>query len=326
MYRWWAILLLALCLRPDLALASSYLLYLEAQGVLGYSTERERAIFYSLSQQEAMQKPSLGFDYLQRFSGENQDYGVLALQGRLAFNANEESALEPQLYNAYLKYKAGFADLWVGHNRPALGLSSYFDSHALLLPTLAMLGFGFDRDWGIGAYRNFDWGDLAVSATTGSGMPIYLKGNRLFSTRASKGVLNQDNYNLGISVAYGETLETMGYHLMNSDPMDFALGGADFTYLWNNLENRLEFFSGEMTDQSTHALFWRVGINLLEEGRLKIEAQPAYWKIGKDWNYQIAGGLSYQATGDLALRSMYVYDRQTNEQRVVFQVYWYHRL
>lgn len=270
-----------------------------------------------------MQKPSLGFDFLQRFSNEERDFGALAIQGRLAFNATGEGAVEPQLYNAYFKYKATLADVWAGHSRPALGLSSYFDSHGLLLPTLAMEGFGFDRDWGVGAYRDLSWGNVAISATTGSGMPIYFKGNYLLSARASKGILNQDNYNLGVSAAYGKVLDTMGYHLVDPDPFELILGGADFTYLWQNLENRLEVYAGKKMGEETYALFWRAGINLLEEGRLKVEFQPAYWKVGKDWTYQLSGGISYQATADLALRAMYQYDHASNDQRLIFQIYYY---
>jgi hypothetical protein len=310
----------------DLSFAGSYLLYLEAQAVGGYSWREDRAIFYSLSQEEAMQKPSLGFDYLQRFSTEAGDFGALAIQGRLAVNATGKSTLEPQFYNGYFKYKAGFADLWAGHNRPALGLSSYFDSHGLLLPTLAMLGFGFDRDWGVGLYRDLAWGNAGLSFTAGSGMPIHLKGNSLLSGRISRGILSQDNYNLGLSAAYGEVLETMGYHLLDPDPSELILGGLDFAYLWENLENRCEVLLGKRRGKATHALFWRAGINLWEEGRLRLEIQPIYWKIGGEWNYQLYGGISFQATADLALRASVRYDRQTNDQRLVFQVYYYKRL
>jgi hypothetical protein len=133
-------------LLSSFALAKSYLFYLEAQGVAGYSSALKKGILYSLSQEDAMQKPSLGFDYIQRISGETRDYGALALQVRLAYNNEGSKKIELQVYNAYLRYKAGFSDLWIGHNRPAMGLSSTLDSHGLLLPTLAMTGFGFDRE------------------------------------------------------------------------------------------------------------------------------------------------------------------------------------
>ena len=146
-----------------------------------------------------MQKPSLGFDYIKRFSGESGDVATFALQGRLAMMVDPkkmrtEVKLEPQVYNAYLKVKTPGPYVWVGHNRPAFGLSSYFDSHALLLRTLAIQGFGYDRDWGVGLYKDFSWGDIAATATTGSGMPIYFRGNYMTAARASYGVLSRDNY------------------------------------------------------------------------------------------------------------------------------------
>ena len=110
-----------------------------------------------------MQKPSLGFDYIQRFSGESGDVATFALQGRLALAVDpgrRSYKLEPQIYNAYLKAKILEPYVWIGHNRPAFGLSSYFDSHALILRTLAIQGFGYDRDWGVGIYKDFSWGDI----------------------------------------------------------------------------------------------------------------------------------------------------------------------
>jgi hypothetical protein len=309
------------------ASAKSSLFYLEAQGVAGYTTEQEKAIYYSMSQEDAMQKPSLGFEYLRKLSGETGDYGTFDIQARLALNATGEEAIEPQLYNAYFKYKAGFADLWAGRFRPALGISSYLDSHALLLPTFSMLGFAsYDRDWGAGTYRDFSWGDAALSVTTASGFPLYFKGNWMTAGRISGGVLAQDNYNVGVSAAYGRNLETVGYELIDPQPTELIFGGADFTYLWNRIENRFDLFAGKRLGHSAYGLLWRFGVNFLEEDRLKLEAQPVYWEIGDDWNYQLYGGITFKATSDLTARAMDVYDRQTNDQRAVLQLYWYHLL
>jgi len=159
--------------------AQSYLFYLELQGVGGYSTAAKKLVYYSQEQLEVMQKPSLGFDYIQRFSGESGDFAILAVQGRLAWNAAEGKTLEPQLYNAYLKFKLKPFDLWIGHERPSFGLASVLDSHGLLLQPLDMRGYGFDRDWGVGAQRDYRWGSAAASLTAGSGMPLYFKGNYL---------------------------------------------------------------------------------------------------------------------------------------------------
>ncbi len=266
-----ALLLLRLAGQQSAAYGSSRLLYFEAQGVAGYSEQEDGVTFRSEEGMDAvMQKSSVGFDFIQRLSGETGDYGMLALQGRLAYDPDAEDELEAQLYNAYFKYKAGWADLWLGHNRPALGLSSYLDSHALLLPSPAMSGFGFDRDWGIGGFRNLSWGDIGVSLTTGSGMPLRFKGNYLAAARVSKGFLYQDNYNLGLSVSLGETLHTMGYELMSSDPQPFSMAGIDCTYFWDNFEARFEAMGGRNQDEDAYALFARFGINLLDEGRLKL--------------------------------------------------------
>jgi len=321
---------LVLLVSASPAFGKSYLLYLEAQGVGGYDTDKDGPIYYSMNPLDVMQKPSVGFDFLQRFSSETGDWGSFALQMRLAYNeaygATGEDEFQVQLYNAFFKYKAGFADLWVGHSRIAFGLGSYLDSHALLLQPLAMYGYGYDRDWGVGATRDFEWGNLSVSYSTGTGMPLEFDGNYLMSARISKGVLSRDNYNIGFSSSYGKPLETIGYEVIIPEPIKTFLVGTDFTYFWNNIENRFEAVAGEKGDENTYAFLWRIGVNLLDEDRLKLEAQPVYRKLGDNWNYEISGGVSYKLTSDITLRGMYTYDGEMNDNRVVFQIYWYYKL
>ena len=321
---------LALLVSASPVFGKSYLLYLEAQGVGGYSTENDEATYYSMNPVDVMQKPSVGFDYLQRFSSDTGDWGSFALQMRLAYNEayreTGEDEFQVQLYNAFFKYKAGFADLWVGHSRIAFGLGSYLDSHALLLQPLAMYGYGFDRDWGVGATRDFDWGNVSFSYSTGTGMPLEFDGNYLLSARVSYGVLSRDNYNIGFSSSYGKPLETIGYEVIIPEPVETFLVGTDFTYFWNNIENRFEAVAGEKGDENTYAFLWRIGVNLLAEDRLKLEAQPVYRNLGGDWNYEISGGVTYKLTSDIALRGVYTYDGQMNDNRVVFQIYWYYKL
>ena len=302
---------------------ANYLFFLEAQAIAGYSSALKKAVFFSLSQQEVMQKPGLGFDYVQRFSGASGDFAVLAVQARLAINTEGEKTLEPQLYNAYFKIKTRPADIWIGHNRPKFGLASSLDSHALLLQPLSMNGFGFDRDWGIGLERDYAWGNAGISLTTGSGMPLYFKGNYLLAGRFSKGILNQDNYSVGFSAGYGKVLDVMGYHLMSDEPMDFSMAGLDFTWLKNNLENRLEFLGGGLNGQGVFALLWRTGMGLLEENRLKLEVQPVIVFARQKTQIQFAVGATYLATADWALRSMVQYDKDMKDVRFVIQVYFY---
>jgi hypothetical protein len=118
----------------------------------------------------------------------------------------------------------------------------------------------------------------------------------------------------------------MGYEKMMPDPTRVFLAGADVSFFWNNLENRLEAMAGEKMDEDNVAVLWRIGVNFLDEDRLKLEAQPVYRSIGDDWRYEISAAISYKWTADMTLRTMYTHDGDTNDDRVVFQVYWYHKL
>lgn len=327
MYR--VLLPLALLLLPGFmtaALASSSLLFLEGQLVGGYSSAEDGFIPYSMTQDDVMQKPSVGFDFIQRFSSETGDFASMALQGRLAYDPTYAKYIEPQLYNAYMKAKFPGVDVWAGHSRPAFGLSSYLDSHGLLLHTLAMMGFGYDRDWGGGVVKEFPGSELQFSLTTGSGMPLYLKGNYLVSGRFGLGVLSQDNFSMGFSAAFGEVLDTAGYELMDDSPVNLRLAGADVTYLWDRYEARLEGMTGTRMDEPSYAFFARLGVNLLEEGRLKVEFQPVYTKSGGKENYELAGGVTVLAMTDLTLRAMYLYDYSMDDHRIVAQAYYYGKL
>jgi hypothetical protein len=323
MYKTLLVCLSLLCL-TDRVQAADHLLYFEAQGIAGYSSEVKKPIYYSMNPDAEMQKPGLGFDYIQRLSGESGDFATLAVQGRLALTEDGNNyKLEPQLYNAYVKMKTPVAYMWVGHNRPAFGLSSYFDSHGLILRTLAIQGFGYDRDWGGGLYKDFSWGDISASVTTGSGMPVYMKGNYMTAARVSYGVQSQDNFNLGFSLGYGSTLDTMGYRLRDPEPLQMRLAGVDLTILRNNLEHRFDLYAGTWLDKDTYAVSYRFGVNLDKEGRLKIEAQPTYWKFGEENDYQLALCFSSQVTSNLTVRLGYTYDHNTDDNRVILQLYYY---
>jgi hypothetical protein len=307
------------------AWASDHLLHFEGQEVFGYSSALQKTIPYSMEPDSEMQKPSVGFDYLKRFSGEFGDVATLAVQGRLALTEDEKDGYktEPQLYNAYLKVRTPLAYMWFGHNRPSFGLSSYLDSRSLLLRTLSIQGFGYDSDWGAGAYRDFSWGDVSASVTTGSGMPLRETGNNsMTAARASYGVLDRDNYTAGFSLGIGRTLDT-GYTVRDNEPRRMQLAGVDLTVLRDNLEHRFELLGGTWLDKNTYALLYRFGVNLDQEGQLKIEAQPTYWKTGEEKNYQMSLCFSILVTSTLTVRAAYVYDDLTNDNRALVQLYYY---
>lgn len=306
--------------------ADNYLLFFEAQGVAGYSSQLGEPIYYSMNPAAEMQKSSVGVDYLHRFAGESGDWGSLGFQGRLAYieGKKEEKLFEPQVYNAWLKVKAPWSDLWIGHNRPAFGLGSYFDSHPLLLRTLPIQGFGYDRDWGIGTYRDLPRGNLQFSATTGSGMPAYFaKGSYMLATRGAYGVLNEDNYSLGLSAAFGQTLDTMGYELFDDEPQDMRLAGADLAVLRNNIEHRFDLLAGEWLGEPTQAAMYRLGYLFGPEERLKIELQPTWWRRNSEENWLLSLCFSALVTPDLTFRTMYEYNQDEEDHRTIVQLYYY---
>lgn len=320
-----AILALALVLavRPGRVEAWSSLFFLELQAVAACAEREAKVVYFSHSRHDAMQKPSLGFDVLLRLSGRSGDWGAVALQVRLAYDADNSSKAELQVYNAYFKSKLGFADLWAGHNRPALGLSSVLDSHAELLQPLTMQGIGFDRDWGFGLSRDFSWGSGGLSLTSGSGMALRFSGNYLAAGRIARGVLSRDNYSLGLSAAYGRVLDVMGPHVMLGQPGSFRCVAFDASHLWRRVENRIEVAAGTSRDDDLFAVFWRGSLRFLEEDRLRIELQPVFVRRGRDKGLEIAMGASFQATAHLSLRAMGVWDEKRNDRRIVIQVYYY---
>ncbi len=292
----------------------------------GYSSLMDQEIYYSKSQEDVMQKPSIGADWVQKLSGETGDWGTLALQGRLAYDHEGHPTIEPQLYNAYFRVKTPYAYTWVGHNRVPVGLESYFDTHGLLLQSLPMSGFGFDRDWGVGASRDFSWGDAALSFTSGTGMPLRLEGNYLFSGRVAKGALNRDNYTYGLYGTVGQIPDIMGYHIIDSALTDYGFLGVDLAYVWDRLEWRADLRKGEKGGSSAYAALVRFGINFLDENRLKLEFQPIFTKESGQKDHSLAGNLSYILTPDLTCRSLYEYEKNDNDHRIVFQMYYYVKL
>ena len=317
------------------ALGDNRLLYAEAQLVGQYNFQSyvrpgdNRFRWYSMDQMDVMQKPSIGFDLVQRLSTETGDWGLLAVQARFAYDSTRNGNIEPQLYNAFLKVKPGFGDIWIGHNKPAFGLTMSLDNHGTLLQPLSMYGYGFDRDWGAGYYRDFESGNVAFSATLGSGMPIYAKGNYLLSGRISKGDLNQQNYNAGLSAAYGMTLETMGYHLVMDEPIQHGMAGADLTHYSGPWEDRVEFvWDRSQTDLdhvSRFVLFHRLTLNILSENRLKLDFQQMWVKRKAALDADFSLGVSYQFMSDLTARLAFA----TNSERstkAAAQVYWYYKI
>jgi len=303
--------------------ASSYLLFLEGQTVAGYSDLYEEMIYYSHGELHPMQKPSIGFDYIQRLSATTRDWGMLALQARVNYNHNVSDELEVFLFNAYFKYKTSGANFWIGHNKPALGLNSYLDNHVSLLSDFTMNGFNYDRDWGFGMERDADNYNLSLSVTTASGMKLSAEGSYLISTRIGFGDFRSDNYTIGLSANHGEILETMGYHIMHdSRKHEQTMWGFDTSYKFLNYELKTDYLMGEFLDKKTWSALGRISVYLLEEERMSFEPQILFSERLDNTQKSYSLSLNYRILSTLTARALYNYDESTSESKYVIQFYY----
>lgn len=317
-------------LTPTISYGAEDLLYLEAQGVGGYSSAEKKVVHHSADKDMVMQKSSVGFDYVKKLSTATKEVGTVALQARTAYDDDGNKA-QLQIYNAYTKAKTSAGNFWLGHNRTAFGLGSYFSTHGHLLQPLSMEGFGFDRDWGTGYEKDTENGDVKLALTTGSGMSLHTSDNNWLATsRISKGILNSDNYTIGFSAMRGRILDVMGYKILDHMPKEIFLLGSDLAFNTNNIEHKIEIDFGKRDRDPTFAALYRIGFNFLEEDRLKFELQTLYTKKEKAEKRAIDGGISYIITADLTGRFMYERSllrdslaQRTTDNRFIFQLYYY---
>jgi hypothetical protein len=118
----------------------------------------------------------------------------------------------------------------------------------------------------------------------------------------------------------------MGYALEDPEPFGWSSVSVDLSHAWRNLENRAEILLGRRDGDETFLLFWRAGLAFLEEGRLKIEAQPALMRAMGEWTCSLGSGLTYLFNADLAGRFMVLYDSERRDARFVAQLYFYKSL
>ncbi len=317
---------------PSIPLAADdQLLFLEGQLVGGYSRLADEAILYSYHPHEAMQKPSVGFDYIRKFNNGYRDTGTLAIQYRVAYNDTLKPRYQSQLFNFYYKHKFPGVDVWLGSNKPATGLSSYNDNHSALLYDMTMKVFTYDRDWGIGAEMDKDWMKVSVSATNGAGMNIYNKeGNYMLAGRVGFGNFNKSNYTVGISGVHGKVLEAMGYQLghVDSGSGEYILHpenyiGVDGSARYLNYSLKFDALTGNFYNMPARALLVRGGIHLLDEDRLTLEGQYLYSKHAVFEKQDVAGALAFRITPDITLRAIYNYDLEQDDYKIVGQLYYY---
>jgi hypothetical protein len=304
--------------------AQQNIFFYEAQWIGSYRSENEEFVYYSHHQHDAMQKPSLGFDFLSRFRRNQRDFAYVSVQGRLAYEESAKSNLSWQLYNAFINFKIVHSDIWIGHNKTALGLSSFLDNHALLMKDNTMTGLNFDRDWGIGFYRDSEWGNISLSTTTGSGMPFYFKHNYFLVGRFAKGNFLKENYSIGFSVAYGEILKTMGYTFMHDKVThETKVIGADMILRILNFEIKSDNLYGYYGNKPAYSSLLRIGYSLMSEDQMLVELQSILSDMNgsKEQNYSI--GFAYRIHPDFTIRTLVENQYPDNHLSLVLQIYFY---
>lgn len=317
-----------LLILPQLAMSSSYLFFLEAQGVGGYSWAVPGWTTYSHSPMMAMQSPSIGFDYLQRLTSRTGDWGSLGVQFRLAWkDEGGNSKFDAQVYNLFFKIKRPFGDFWLGHDKPAFGLGAVLDTHGRLIQTLTMDGFGFERDWGAGYRRDFSWGSMGLSLTSGSGMDLRFKGNHLLSARLAWGVLERDNVSVAASLSTGRILPWMGHGSAEEiAALPWTAAAFDLSHRFNQFENRFELMLGRHDGGSLWAFDWLGGMALDAGERWRLETQAAWWRRLGMSGSRLGLGLTWQSSPSLAWRTFAYYEGGSRAVSLVFQVYFYRQI
>ncbi len=325
-----SLIVLLLALGMSLAAADS-VIFVEAQMVGAYDSANDQTVLYSHHVHDSMQKPSVGFDMVKRFGNDTGDWGILAIQYRVAYQNELKPRFASQLYNAYYKHKLPILDLWIGSNKPALGLSSTLDNHAALLSDMTMKVFTYDRDWGIGADKDMDVYKLSFSATNGSGQRLYNKeGNYLLAGRMGWGNFNKSNFNIGISAAHGKVLEAMGYTLGHPSVTsgEYILHGMDYlgldgAYRYLNMDIKVDALTGEFYNKPARAYLLRGGLHLMEEDRLNIEAQALYSKYAVFETTNLALAASFKLNADFTFRAMANYNMDNESYKLAAQAYYY---
>jgi hypothetical protein len=110
---------------------------------------------------------------------------------------------------------------------------------------------------------------------------------------------------------------------MNGVEKTYSAFGADYALLWDRWELRADLRSGERRGLSYAAGLARLGLNLLEESRMKLEGQAVYAGMEGMEGWALAAGASYAATPYLTLRAMFEYDEMAGGRRAVAQIYYY---
>lgn len=317
------LLLLALLIAISPLAALNDELSIDAQIAMSGYFEEGTFELYSHDPLDVKQKPSLGLAYNLQLDSKGNNYGYLALQGRVAYSEHTDSNLQFQLYDAYAKVALAEFDLWAGHHRTPVGLSSYLDSHPLIMSDNTYSGLNFNRDWGLGIAFDRHYPHVNLALTTGSGMPLKIKENFLFSGRAGWWNFAEDDIAVGVSAAAGKVLQTIGYEVLDGGRrQDLIVGGVDFSKKIANFYGHGDALWGNYDGQTAHSLMGRLGMNLLENEKLNVELQGMNIEKGSYATNILSIGGGYALAPHLDLRGVLNISNRKHLNAIILQLYY----
>jgi hypothetical protein len=290
---------------------------------------------------------SIGIENFSKFSGEYGDWLTTDIQLRLAYNSDnivsnksigtgdpDADALDLEIHNAYARFKLlyGKADIWVGHYEPAFGQEPQLDTYPVLLQTINMKNIGFKKDWGTGIRGAFTGWDYHITATLGSGMGMHFKGNYLIAGRVGFGETALTDYNLGLSILYGDAANVTGRKLMPDNLTTKKRMGIDATYLYRSFHIKGEADYGMDDEKNVGGTWLQVSYILPDYQRLNIEFQQENWFYNlserERYDSTVTAGLSYKLNGAIYLRIYGARDLHlssgVSDSRIMVQYYYYY--
>lgn len=298
-------------------------LSLDAQIVMSGYFDEGTIELYSHNFLDVKQKPSLGLAYNLQFNRKGDNFGYLAFQGRMAYSEHTDSNLQFQLYDAYADISLENFDLWAGHHRTPVGLSSYLDSHPLIMSDNTYSGLNFNRDWGVGIGFDRHYPSVNLALTTGSGMPLKMKENFLFSGRVGWWDYAEDDIALGVSAAAGKVLQTIGYEVLDGGRrQDLFVGGVDFSKKIANFYGHGDVLWGSYEGDAAHSVMGRLGMNILEDEKLNVELQGMNIEMGSFATNILSLGGGYELAPHLDLRGVLNISNRKHLNAIILQLYY----
>lgn len=317
------LLLLAVMLASNPLWALDQELSFEAQLAVSGNFDEGTLELYSHHPLDVKQKPALGVDYRLHYNSQGEDRGYLAFQGRVAYSETRDSNLELQLYDAYANIVLKDFDLWAGHHRTPVGLSSYLDSHHFIMFDNTFSGLNFNRDWGVGVAFDRHYPNVNLALTTGSGMPLKLKDNFLLSGRVGWWNYEEDEIALGVSAAAGKVLNTIGYEVLDGGKRrDLFVGGVDFSKKIANFYGHADALWGNYQGHAAHTVMGRLGFNFMDEDKVNVELQGMNIELDHYATNIMSIGAGYELATNLDLRGVLNISNRRQYSAIILQLHY----